>query len=289
MRDRLEYRELGRQDAAAGRTILAICRWNLRIITRHKLFWALFVIGLLHFLVHYVLIYIKAEIAIESPEFAKFIDSYQVTGTGDAYRIFLEGQARAVLILMAYAGVVLVTADFRSGGIAFYLTKPVDRLEYILGKALALWILVGMLTLVPAVVLYLEYGFFSNSIQYWIDNPRVLWGIFGYSMLIMLVPSILLLAVGAACRRAAPFLMVWCAIFLILPAFGGLLARVFNHKAWLLVNQWRNLWLLGQFFFGSRDPNFDNNIIFAGLLIMALLVGCMVALRRMLRAVEVVE
>lgn len=283
------YRQIGADKVPGWKTVWAVCRWNLRIIFRQKLFWALVVLGMLHFLVHYVLIYIKAQISIESPAFARFIDNYQVTGSGAAYRAFLEGQSRAVLILLAYAGVVLVAADFRSGGIAFYLSKPIGKLEYVLGKLLALWLIVGLLTVVPALVLYLEYGFFSSSTQYWRDNPRIVLGIVGYSTLLMTIPSLLLLAVGAVCRRGAPLVMVWCSIFLVLPAFGGLLRQVFQSQYWLLVNLWRNLRLLGEFYFDARDPLGDPFVIVAGLLTIGVAAGSMMILDRRLRAVEVVE
>lgn len=283
------YRQLATERVGGWNTSWAIARWNLRSLIRQKLFWALVALGLLHFLVHYVLIYIKAQISIESPAFGKFIDNYQVTGTGAAYRVFLDGQARAVLILLAYAGVTMVASDFRAGGIAFYLSKPMSRFEYVLGKAMALWVIIALLTVVPATVLFLEYGFFTSSTDYWMKNSKIIWGILGYSALIMLAPSLVLLAVGAVCRRGAPLIMVWCSIFLVLPAFGALLRQVFNNRDWLLINFWRNLSIFGEYCFGARDIFEDRHARWAAFLTFATMVAAGFVLRRRLRAVEVIE
>ena len=74
--DSFGYRSVVRAPGAHWRSVWAICRWNLRIVMRQKLFWLLVALGMLHFLVHYVFIYIKAQISIDAPGFAKFIDNY---------------------------------------------------------------------------------------------------------------------------------------------------------------------------------------------------------------------
>lgn len=282
----LGYRLIEQTPVSHGQAIRAICRWNLRMITRQKLFWVLIAIGLLHFLVHYSLIYIKAQITVENQDFAKFLDRYLVTGDGAAYRSFLADQSRAVLLLLAYAGVVLVASDFRAGGISFYLSRPIRTIDYILGKSAALLIILGLLTVVPGLVLFIEYGFFSNSAQYWLDHPRIAVGIVGYSLVIMTVPSVMLLAVGAVCRRGAPLVMVWIAIFLILPAFGELLFDVFRKQEWRYLDTWRTMRIVGQYCFGPYDM--PKPWVSLGIL-AGLLIGSALTLRYKLRAVEIVE
>jgi ABC-type transport system involved in multi-copper enzyme maturation permease subunit len=290
MFDRVGYRELPLEQASLQQVVLAICRWNLRMVIRQKLFWLLVALGLLSFIVFYVLIYIKAQISVESPQIAQFIDRFQVTGTGEGYRQFLETQSRAILILLAYAGVVLVAGDYRSGGISFYLSKPIGKLHYVAGKTLALLVIVGLLTLLPGIILFLEYGLFTNSAQYWIDNWRILAGIVGYSLLIMIVPSLLVLALGAVCRRGAALVLVWCSIFLVLPIFGSLLRAVFNNNPdWLLLNLWRNLELLGKFCFGDVDPKVVRHGWPALGIVLGVCAGSIGLLHTKLKAVEVVE
>lgn len=285
--DRIGYRLLERQPAPGWRSVWAICRWNLRMVSRQKLFWFLVSIGLLSFLYHYAIIYIKAQINIENPQFAQFIDQFRVTGDGRAYINFLSTQSRAVVILLAYAGVALVVSDFRAGGISFYLSKPISKYHYIFGKTITLWIIIGLLTLGPGLFLFAAYGFLSNSMDYFIDNPRVVLGIVGYSVVIMTVPSLLLLAVGSVCRSGAPLLMVWCGVFLVIPAFAWLLRVVFETKRWLLIDLWRNMLVVGKYLFGA-DP-YSSETTWALLVIAWVCAVSIGTLRWRLRAVEIIE
>ena len=59
------------------------------------------------------------------------------------------------MIVLALAGAVLVGNDFRWGGLPFYLSKPLTRWHYLLGKCLAVAVFVNLMTTVPALVLYL--------------------------------------------------------------------------------------------------------------------------------------
>lgn len=285
--DRIGYRNLETAPAPGWRSISAICRWNLQMVIRQKLFWFLVSLGLLSFLYHYAIIYIKAQINIESPQFAKYLDQFMVTGDGRGYREFLAMQARAVVLVMAYAGAVLVANDFRAGGIAFYLSRPINKFHYVFGKAFSLWMIIGLLTLAPGLFLFAAYGFLSNSMQYFWDNPRIAFGITAYSLVIMTVPSLLVLAVGAVCRGAAPLLMVWCGIFLLMPAFSELLKMVFDSNDWLFLNLWRNMHVLGRYFFGAKENTHE--IFWSTIIIGWVCVGSIAVLRWRLRAVEVVE
>lgn len=285
--DRIGYRPIERQPNPGWRSVWAICRWNLRMVIRQKLFWLLVSLGLLSFLYHYAIIYIKAQINIESPEFAKWLDRFMVTGDGRGYREFLWLQSRAVVLVLAYAGVVLVVSDFRAGGIAFYLSKPINKFHYIFGKAMSLWIVIALLTLIPGLFLFAAYGFLSNSMQYFIDNPRIAWGTTTYSVIIMTVPSLLLLAVGSVCRGGAPLLMVWCGIFLVMPAFSELLRLIFRSKDWLLINLWRDMHVIGRYLFGAEEATSET--LWAGLILIWICATSLATLRWRLRAVEVIE
>lgn len=288
--DRFAYRPLVESAPSRWRASLAICRWNLRLIMRHRTFWLIVALGLMHFLLHFALIYTKAQVIVQQPRVAKFLDRYLVTGDGNAYREFLTMQSRAVILLLAYAGVVLVGSDFRMGGISFYLSKPIGKLQYVFGKLLALWTIVGVLTLVPALVLFAEYGLFSDSIRYWSENPRIFVGIVGYSLLLMIVPSFLLLAVGAVCRRAAPLVMVWLTLFLVLPALGELLRTIFDSRGWRLINLWQTMRMLGELAFGVIRFQSERGYVGAAAVILLAVCGLSIAvLSWRLRAVEVVE
>lgn len=279
-----------RSPAAHVRATLAITRWNLRLVGRAKLFWLLVAMGLIHFVFHFVLIYVKAQVSVQSPGMSRFMEQYLVTGQGTAYRDFLTAQSIGMVMLLAYAGVVLVTADFRAGGVLFYLARPIGRWHYIAGKWLALTIMCGLLTLLPALVLFLAYGLFLNDSNYWIENPRIAVGIVGYGLLMMSVPSLLLLALGVVCRKPVTLVMTWCIVFLLLPALSELLREVFRERDWRLLNLFRSLRMLGEACFGTLS--YDTEVPYLGWaasIVMGVTIMSLVSLRMRLQPLEIIE
>ncbi len=64
-----------------------------------------------------------------------------------------------VMIVLALAGSVLIGNDFRYGSLRVaYLSKPLSRRHYLLGKGLAVAVFINLLTTLPALALFVEYG-----------------------------------------------------------------------------------------------------------------------------------
>ena len=89
----LGYRGVQRASLPWLRSVWAIFRSNIRMILRYRVFWGIMVLSMLHFLVHYVLIYVKAQIALQGGWFAEVIDRFQVTGNGEAITALLPSRA----------------------------------------------------------------------------------------------------------------------------------------------------------------------------------------------------
>src|SRR5262245_61380279 len=113
-----------------------IVRTGLAMILRRKLFWGLIGLGLVNFLFHFAFIYLKATLAVQNKAVAGFLDNYRVTGTGQAYADFMTAQASITALLLAFAGSILIGNDYRQGGLTFYLSRRIDRRQYVAGKLL---------------------------------------------------------------------------------------------------------------------------------------------------------
>ncbi|MBX3420307.1 MAG: hypothetical protein KF752_02000 [Pirellulaceae bacterium] len=254
--DNIGYRGVQRESWPWLRSVWAIFRCNIRMILRYRLFWVIMALSMLHFLVHYVLIYIKAQIALEGGWFAEVVDRFQVTGNGEGYFSFISQQSNAVIVMLAYASSVMVATDYAAGGIVFYLSKPIGKSHWIAGKALALMAVVSLQTLIPALILYIECGLYSPSMfDYWRENSSIAVSIIGYSWLIMLVLSSVALAVGVVCRRTAPLVLMWGAIVLVIPAFAEMLRAILDNPDWMLLHIPRNCRLVGRWMFHMLDED----------------------------------
>jgi ABC-2 type transport system permease protein len=268
-----------------------IARTGLQLILRRKLFWILLGLALLNFLLLFATIYLKAQLSIENPGFRHFIDQVlrSVTGRGDTYREFMFRQGTVTMLMLAFAGEMLVGNDFRHGGLTFYLSRRIGRRHYILGKLLGIGLLVELTTAVPALVLYAEYGLLTDSIAYFRDNWRILLGIVGYGLVMAVTLSLLLFAVSAWLQRTVPLVMAWACLFVLLPILGEILRAALDDRRWRLLMLWRDIRLVGAWFFGALEGNKDEPLLSAAIAVVVTVgvVSALAVLPRV-RAVKVV-
>ena len=271
------------------RATLAIVRVALVQVFRRKAYWFLLALGLFHFLAVWVGIYIVNQ-AGQAPEARQaLLQPLGFGGRQNGYLAFIERQSVAVTILLAFAGSLLVGADFRTGALAFYLSRRIDRRHYVIGKLLAIAVLVWLLTTLPAIALYFEYGMFSPSLKYWIDNWRALVAVLIYGGVMATVLSIWLVTLSAYLQRVAPIAITWVSLFLMSRAVRRLLAAGRDD----LINPidpWRDIHFAGRLGFGGlKNESEQQFALWALALLSASCVVCLWALMRRVRAVEIVE
>lgn len=268
-----------------------IVRMGLALVLRRKIFWLLLALGLLNFLFTFAIIYIKAQLAVQNPGFARFLDNFRVTGTGEAYLEFMFLQGTVTMLLLAFAGSLLIGSDYQQAGLTFYLSRRIDRRHYVAGKLLAIEAVVLLITTVPALALYVEYGLLSSSLDYFRENPRILFGILGYGVIMAVVLSLLLAAIASWVPRAVPLVMTWACIFILLPVLGENLRHIRDNRMWRLLSLWRDLRLLGKWCFGSliTEREEDRLAYWAAWIVPAVCLVCLFLFVRRVRAVEVVR
>jgi hypothetical protein len=284
------YRTTVRGRFGDVRAVLAIIRANLAVIFRFPFFWVLISVSMLHFLITFALIYMKNQLAAESTfSFAaRMFDEIEVTGSGRAYLGFLLRQTESVYIMLAYASAVLLATDFQAGGINFYLSRPIGRVHYLLGKLGALAILVGIQTWLPAVGLFIEAALYEADFQYVRDHTTILVGITGYSLLLMIVPSLLGLTIAVLFRKTAAIVVVWIGLLFVLPAFGALLSLIFSSGHFLMMGLRYDLRVLGGSLFGLLSRGSEARFPYVLLIVISLSIICLTIVLRRLRPVEVV-
>jgi ABC-2 type transport system permease protein len=286
-----QYRSWSEQLRPAWMVCFPLAWTGLRLVLRKKLFWLLLALAALNFLFLFATIYLKAQVSAENPAVARFVDSVlrSVTGEGKSYRDFMFAQGTVTMLLLAFAGELLIGGDFRHGGLTFYLSRRMARRHYIQGKLLSIGLLVLLTTTAPALILFAEYGLLADSLSYFHQNWRIVVGIVGYGLLMAVTLSLLLMALASWFPRTVPLVMCWACIFVLLPAMGALLHEVFGHPHWRLIMLWRNIRLVGSWFFGAVAREEDLALVpWAALVVAAVCLVCLLALLPRVRAVRVV-
>jgi ABC-2 type transport system permease protein len=300
-----------------------IARTALRMVFRRKLFWVLYLLALLNFMVfasgYYLLSQIR-DLASEQLAGAQAAQSgarlmgfsvrnvdnvidflerrLNLGGDARTYRNFFWLQGYVVMAVLALAGSILVGNDYQHGSLSFYLSKPLGRWHYLGGKFLAAALFVNMMTTIPALVLFLEYGLL-NDWSYFGDQDRLFWGILGYGAVLTVVLTLMVVATASWLRKTMPMIMVWVGLLFFCRLFAKVLVENlnFNHR-WRLIDVWNNLYIVGSECLGTapslgtrpgRPPQIQPEAWEAALVLAAVCVACLTYLSRRIRAVEIVR
>src|SRR5437870_4403918 len=140
-------------------SVWPIARVSLGNLLRRKLFWALYAFGLLLFLMFffgaYLLAWAESQMNVSAQQFrigdpSRMLRNIRqalriLNGSQDTFQYFYAYQGGIVVVTLALVGSVLVGNDFTFKSLVFYLAKPIGRWQYILGKCLAVAIVVQMM------------------------------------------------------------------------------------------------------------------------------------------------
>lgn len=273
----------------------AIVRVALVQVFRTKAYWLLLFLGALRFLAFWSIIYAVTQLALPADVSQRFLRQFGFSADSDAaqdngYIRFIEGQNVIVMILLAFSGSLLVGSDFRAKTLPFYLARRIDKRHYIVGKLLAVSAIICILTIVPALLLFLEYGMFASSTAYWIDNWRIPVSVLAFGAVICVVNSILLVTISAYLQRIVPITITWASLFLLLGRLGDYMYTETQSDAWRLLDPWRDMRLVGRLCFGSFPRESDAQLALWALAILGSLCAlALAALVYRVRAVDVVE
>src|SRR5690242_8552919 len=127
-----------------------LSRYGLKTLFDSRPFTAYTVLCFIPFLVGLAIIYavnnstVQALLGIGSDRIA--IDNNWFLG-------FLGAEAAMAFILAAWGGPGMITKDFANHSVQLYLSRPLSRAEYLLGKVSVLGLLLSCVTWVPALLL----------------------------------------------------------------------------------------------------------------------------------------
>jgi ABC-type transport system involved in multi-copper enzyme maturation permease subunit len=154
------YRRYGGRREPSGRTWAVIARNGILNMVRQRKFLGLLLLAWLPFVVHAVQFYIAAN----------FPQASMLAATPKTFRDFFEWQTLFVFIVTIYAGAGLIANDRRANALQIYLSKPMTRVEYIIGKLAVLVVFLVGVTWLPAMLLLILQIMFAGSVTFIRNN-----------------------------------------------------------------------------------------------------------------------
>lgn len=297
-----------------------IARVALGGLLTRRLFWLLYAFGLLLFLMFFfgsfLLDWVEAQISGGSVQFAA-VDSTRLSmslrriirilnGSQETFVYFFMYQGGMVMIILALTGSLLVGGDFVNRSVTFYLAKPIHRWHYILGKCIAVGVVVNLLTTLPALLLFSQNAMgdwdYLVNVDYFRgsnygEGPagwQLLLGILGFGMVLTVFLSIILVATAAWMRRTMPLIMAWTSLFMFLRLLVQVLVERLQYgPTWRLLDLWNSVCLIGFWCLGYDHERIEPKPMPPYWQCAATLLGvcivCLIYLDRRMRRVEIVS
>jgi ABC-type transport system involved in multi-copper enzyme maturation permease subunit len=283
-------------------SVWPIGRIALGMLFRRRLFWGLYALSLLIFLLFFFGQYLLAYAEVQAAPTAKgqfnprdvvgmMRGFLELDGSGKTYRTFMEYQGYMVMIVLAQAGSILVGNDLRFGSLPYYLSKPLSRRHYLLGKGLAVAVFVNMMTTIPAIVLFVQYGLL-DSWRYFYERGYLLVGILGYGAVLTVCLSLLLLSSAMWLRQTVPLVMMWTTLFLFCRLLGrALVVGLRFNPRWRLIDLWNDMYLIGSWCLRMEpsQPQFQPALHDVAFILGGVTLTCLMYLVMRIRAVEIVK
>ena len=261
-----------------------IAKAELKLLAQRKIVRLIVVIPpLIYILVHAILIYIANQ-----PELT-FLPIDIVNAEFFQRFLFRLGQVSSVMLIALVAifgGSGLIATDLKNNALSLYLSKPLSWIDYLLGKFAAIGILLGCLTLVPGLLLFIEQALLGDvsflKAHYWLP-----FSIIAYSVLLTVSVSLLILLFSSLTSNPRYAMIGFCAVWFGSPVIQQLLKGITRTSKTAVVSLWSNYDIIGSVLFDSSH-NHSVHWVWSLLTVLALIAVCIFVLHRRIRAVEVV-
>jgi ABC-2 type transport system permease protein len=271
------YRRYGGDKIANGRAWLVIAGAGIRTFITRRAFLGLLLASWMPFFARALQIYASANL----PQ-ASFL-----TLTPETFREFLEQQAIFVFFITVYVGSGLIANDRRANALQIYLSKPLTRTEYVLGKLAVLMTFLLLVTWIPGLLLLLVQVLFAGSFTFLVDNLYLFPAITLVAFIETSVAAVSMLALSSLSNSSRYVGILYTSLIFFSQALFGVLQFVTggSNVAWVSVQA--DLSQIARAIF--RQPlQYDTPWPIA-LLVLALLIGfSSFVLEKRVRAVEVV-
>ena len=256
-----------------------ITREALRLILAKRAFLGLIAVSFLPFVVRVIQIYIVTRF----PEAGRVLPI-----DGRLFGDFLNQQIGFTILLSIFGASGLVANDLRTGAILAYLSRPLTRRDYVLGKLLVPLALNLAVTLVPGLLLYLAGLSLAPELYLKWELAWIAPAIVIHAFAISLVVSLLTLAISALSRSARVAGIALFGLILGSEMVRLVLQQGFRQKYAMLLSVQTDLKALGVALFGLSDREIAIAWGWAALVLVLLSLACLAILRTRVRAVEIV-
>lgn len=205
---------------------LVIFKYSLDTIMNSRLFLSFMVICLLPSFVVMCIIYLHYNfdtlmqleiplnelVAIDADFFASYL---------------LRPQLLFVFALIMFIGPKLISPDFRNSALSLYLSRPISKTSYVIGKLLVLVSLGSLISWIPSTLLILFQAAMVDG-PWLSQNSHLIFAAISTSLIWILSLSMMSLAISACVKWAPVAGLFFFGIVFVGSGFGALVSELFE-------------------------------------------------------------
>jgi ABC-2 type transport system permease protein len=270
------YRRYGGGRTAHGRAWWVIARTQLRAALKFRRFVVLLLFSCVPFIARGVQFYLASS----------FQQVSMLAPSAQTFREFLDQQGLFVFLLTIALGGAIAD-DRRANALQLYLSRPLTRVEYVLGRLVPSLICLLGITFLPAMLLLMLQVAFSGSTAFLQQNLFLLPAITLVSLTQALLSSFTILALSSLSKSRRFVAVMYAGIIFFTTAMYQVLRGITGSRAWAAISPRDMMDVLADTVFRIRStPPVPVSV--AILVIVLLIVGSIWILERRIRAVEIV-
>lgn len=231
---------------------LVIPRYALRDIFKSKLVIGIFLICFVYPLIAAILVYLRHNANALALLQINVVELIPIDAT--FFRTFVEVQGAFAFILTVLVAPPLISRDLSNNALPLYLSRPLSRAEYVLGKMTVIAVLLSLITWIPGVLIFFFQASLAGAGWLWANFWMVGSIVLSFAVWIILL-SLIALAISAIVKWRVVASGAMLGLFFVPSALGAIINELFLTRAGSLISLWatvNNIWL-GLFWLFKRE------------------------------------
>jgi ABC-2 type transport system permease protein len=270
------YRRYGGGRTPHGRAWWVIARTQFRAALKFRPFVVLLLFSCVPFIARGVQFYLASS----------FQQVSMLAPTAQTFREFLDQQRLFVFLLTIALGGAIAD-DRRANALQLYLSRPLTRVEYVLGRLVPSLICLLGITFLPAMLLLLLQVAFSGSTAFLRQNLFLVPAITLVSLTQALLSSFTILALSSLSKSRRFVAVMYAGIIFFTTSMYQVLRSITGSRAWAAISPGEMMNVLADAVFRIRST--PPVPVPVAILVIVLLIGVSIwILERRIRAVEIV-
>ena len=288
------YRGYSGERRSPRRLFWTLARYGFAEVFSARLLLVLFVAACLPVVVFAILIYLANNLELLTLFGIEDDNELADSLSGTLFFWFVVGQANLAFLFASFAGPSMVRPDLAHGAMPLYLSRPMRRGDYILGKLAILGTLLSAITWVPGLLLVVLQSALAGG-GWLVSHARIPLGILLGSLLWVGLLSCAALAISAWIRWRPLATGALFVLFILGSAFGTAINETLDTrwgKLLMFVEQMKTIWVdlfAVDLILGEPGRDRDLPVLACWLAIAGFAALAALLLHRKIRAHEVVR